>query len=75
MRLEVCFLIGMNDVGDAKMRNELVDRHANYLGCLFVLQYVRLNGFNKVIDDGQNVSVPALLARKRGNDVHSYAFK
>ena len=68
MRFKVCSLIGMNDVRYAKTGNELVDEYESYCDCLLVLQCVRLNVFGKVIDDGQNISVSTLRARKRANE-------
>ena len=70
MRLEVCCVIGMNDVGDSKTRYELVDKHASYRDCLLALKCVRLDVFGKVIGDRQTVSVHTLHARMRSNDVH-----
>ena len=73
MRLEVCSLIGMNDVWDAETRNKLVDEYAGYRDSHLVLQCVPLNVFSKLIDDCQNISVSKLRARKRANNVHGHA--
>ena len=75
MRLKVRSLFGMNDVRDAKSRNELIDEHTGYRDCLMVLQCVRLNVFGEMIDDCQNVWVSTLRSRKRANDVHGKTFK
>ena len=75
MRLEVRFLIGMNDERDAETRNKLVDDYAGYGDCLLVLQCVRLTVFFEVIDNCQNVLVCTLRAQERTNKVYGHAFK
>ena len=74
MRLDVCYLLGMNDVWYAETRNKLVELAGNNQ-CLFVLQCVRLDLFCEVIDDWKNVSVFTLSAWKQANSVHGHALK